>query len=322
METNSNIFLLLTAIAALGRFAAFALSPKVIGVRKDETPNKLIGVPDLDERPRTGFVTLSVNVLQRYIVANFGTRYFSPAKFWRVAAMSAFIVLGVFVTSHAVSETAWRMPSDDTASLAWPWYVRVGGIAMCLIALVFVNTVADTVAISVVRHLIDPCATLPLDEQAQKKMAWRLAFLPLYGLVIYFLFTTTMNAAFSAIITIRGVMAGYPLMGSLDQFFDVQWQIFLNETVPRFIDPVGRGKSIMVGESNLLYFCFTPLLPAALLGITVAAGFLLELVDQISNGQVSAALPAEERQKRNPLFVTAIVLSMFGAIATLIMAAL
>jgi hypothetical protein len=146
MEANSTIFLLLTAIAALGRFAAFALSPNIIGVRKDETPNKLIGVTYHGDGARTGFVTLAVSVLRKYIIANFGTRYFSYTKFWRVAAMSAFVVLGVFVTSHVVSETAWRLPSDDTASLAWPWYVRVMGIAMCLLALVFFNTLADTMS--------------------------------------------------------------------------------------------------------------------------------------------------------------------------------
>ncbi len=320
MEGYSTFFLLLTLVAGLGRFAAFALDPKIIGTNRKDTGIELIGLAKVSQ-PRVNFIALSASILRRFIVTHFGEKYFSRAKFWRVAAVTAFIVLGVFVTSHAVSETAWRLPSDDSALAAWPLSKKIIGIAACLLVLVVVNTVTDTLSISVVRHLIEPCKTVPLNEGAKRAMAKRLACLPLYGLAVYVLFVTTMNLAFSAIITIRGAMAGYPLLSDPILFKSVQYRILVTETVPRFIDPIGRGAAIQIGDANLLYFCFTPLLPAALLIITVGVGALLEVVDRMSDGQVSAALPEAtsngDQPKRRPILIAAVLLTVLGGLATI-----
>ncbi|MEO0761699.1 MAG: hypothetical protein AAFZ09_07815 [Pseudomonadota bacterium] len=304
----SPIFLLVSALAALARFANYALEPK-LGGQPLVAPTPLVG---LAPAPRISFTLRALVSLRRFIVENFGERYFSLAKFLKIAAVAAFVVLGVFITSHAISDTAWRAPAESAVAGSTPLGLRLAAVAGCLLALIFFNALFDSLAVATVRSFLEPFDVHRLCDRRKAGLRWRLALLPIYLAVLWLLFCATVSAAFSVIITIRGSVAGYPLLATFEAFWGVQGQLLETETLPRLVDPIGEATSIAVGTGNLLYFCMTPLLPLFMITAAVVGGVLLDAVDLSSNGKVTARLAAHVDDRGSRWVAVALILSVVG----------
>ena len=143
---------------------------------------------------------------------------------------------------------------------------------------------------------------------------WRL---PVALIVSYACFFMALNIAFSAIITLRGIVAGYPFLGKFSVFWEVQRNLFWSETLPRLLRPFAEASAIPVGSTSLLAFCVLPLLPVALLFATLASTLVLDTVDLASNGAVTGRL-AKNGEHAGPVFTTALLLSFFGGLAALL----
>jgi len=378
MESDSypTIFLLLSVLAAFGRFAAYALDPEFgakqpkangeneaqsstlspnSGAKQAEesvgedvqssafsptsteiqpvenvgneaqssTPAAKIGPKQPEENGggkaqstlRVCFTVRAIYIARHYLDDNFGEKLVSTTKFYRVTSISAFVVLGVFIFSHAISDTAWQLPSDSAFDAFGSISKRLSVITVCLLVLILWNAFFEMLSLGTVRCLIAPFDRLNLDDERLKRLKWRFVSLPVYLFIIYLCFLSTMNAAFSAIVSIRGVAAGYVPWLDFRGFWKVQLNILCNETLPRLIDPVGEGSAITVGNANLLVFCVLPLVPLVMISVISATGLLLDAVDRASGGQISRKLDSDDHDKHNKVFVATLIIALVGGLA-------
>lgn len=337
MDSESTIFLLLSILAGFGRFAAFALDP-TLGPKPAR--------PGPGERRRSLTVRALVE-LNHFFEHSFGPVFPKPylslrttgVKFAKVFALSAFMILGVFIFSHALSETAWRVPVDGTVGETAQTGRRLLAIGMCLFALIFVNALMDLGSLVIVRFWlrpfeyraktpppadIPPARELLLPEGHDprhrpqfKGLFWRLLALPVFVLGIYVCFMTTMNAAFSSILTIRGFVAGYEF--SWSELWALHAQLWWNETLPHFIDPIHEGRAVAVGSAHLLMFCVTPLIPALFVVVAVAAGAVLDLIDCAAPGSVSRVLDREDGHGHGHIRTAIVILALLGGAAAVVL---
>lgn len=360
--STSTLFLMLSALVALGRFAAFAQNPfgaKPSG-KSSKTKDKTIGKLSAPGMPVSflggplGFTKWALTSLRLFLDMVFGgaedqrdanldngsstgrARVSKMHVLLKMLSVSAFVVLGVFVFSNALDDTAWRAPADGAFT---PWtsadveglslLEMVGATFACFVALIAINAVFEMISLLSVwwslrafeasdDHDTKGAAVTEHTHGAETgsiaSFAWRL---PIALVVSYVCFFTTLNVAFSAIITLRGIVAGYPLLGDFQVFWQVQWVLFLQESLPRLLHPISEGSAISVGNTNLLAFCVLPLLPAALLLITLASTLILDTVDAASNGAVTERL-AKKGERAGPVFTATLVLSMLGGLAALV----
>lgn len=361
--STSTIFLLLSALVTLGRFAAFAQNPfgsspasrTPEGAEqgdKHDSQMSTDGMPVSFREGPLGFTRWALKSLWLFLNTVFAgpqadghtgaskdakennnhSRVYAFHILLKMLTVSAFVILGVFVFSNALDDTAWRAPADGTLipgtsadGEGLSLIEMVGATFACFAMLIAINAIFETISLLSIWWSLRPFKPSAHPDRGAangstatpdpiSRFAWRL---PVALTVSYICFYTTLNVAFSAIITLRGIVAGYPLLGDFDVFWQVQWVLFWQESLPRLLHPIAEGSAISVGNTTLLAFCVLPLLPAALLLVTLVSTLVLDTIDLASNGSVTDRL-ANKGKRAGPVFSATLVLSVIGSLAALI----
>lgn len=305
------IFVVLSALVLLGKFADFAIQQAARMPEEAAGPSGSWWRPDRRARPRQreedGWLLRSIRVARRYLVELFGRnpsllrRTGWARRAGRVFLVSAFFVQGTFVFSALIVPEAWG-PSAD--------YAPYAGITAFLLFLILSNFALDLVAV----HMsIGYARAFELYLQGRRRgrdLAWRTARLVA---VIYLSVITVMNASFFAMLVVQGAAAGYWALSDPWPAVDVWIGMFSTESVHRFLSPVAEGRHLGINGVNLIIFCVTPLLPPLLIAICAVSGAVLDGVD-VATGGLARRMGRRFAREGRPIFLRiASALAILGA---------
>ncbi|MEM7686664.1 MAG: hypothetical protein AAF293_17670 [Pseudomonadota bacterium] len=306
---DQTVFIILSGLVLLGKFADFALQKAAeLSAAEQQAqssssllilPDSMVG-PEAQRAAHRSWLSAAVAIASEYMIEVFDNKTLSPKRLGRVFLISAFFVQGTFIFSSLLVDEIWQ---------AWTQFGILAGITLFVGLLILFNFIFDLAAVAasiwyskrIVDELNGDCTTI---EFILKSIF--VVFL------VYFLMFLVMSCTFFSIIVAQGFAANYDLSHG-ETLMTVFWNIFVSDTIHRFLDPLNEGYHLGINGVNLLVFCITPLLLPSLLAICCLVGVVLDGIDSATDHMVARYARRMAADSKPVFLKLASVLALLGA---------